>query len=70
MVTRIRIILICEQCGTDEGVETHTLGLDDQAVEVELCKRHYTELKMRVEPLLQAGRSLNRKRRKPRSKAA
>lgn len=71
MATKVRITLTCdhERCQTEEGVETRTIGLDEDAAEVELCNRHYTELKTRMEPLLKAGRSLNRKRRKPRKAA-
>lgn len=63
MATKVRVILTCDLCQTDEGVDTHALTVDGKSMEFELCKRHWTDLDQRMQTYFTAGRKIGRKRR-------
>ena len=64
MATVETVVLECDICHTEgHTVETHTVVLDGEAVELEACEKDWVRARTTLGPLLDAGRRIRRRRR-------
>lgn len=57
MSTRTVVVLVCDLCGTDDLVSTHTLTVDGTARVAEVCDADWQRIIEAVAPFAKAGRA-------------